>query len=74
VIHTDNPPSVSEHHDPALNEVLTGVWPACHTEIRRWRAELTPVRGKRNAHGGHEPVTDVDLRVQALLSTSRRAA
>lgn len=60
--------------DPALDEVLDDVLPDCHAAITRWRANPTPVHSKCNLRGQHEPVTDLDMRVQELLIDRLRTA
>lgn len=60
--------------DPALDEVLDDVLPDCHAAITRWRVNPTPVHSKWNLRGEHEPVTDLDMRVQELLIGRLRTA
>lgn len=73
-----NPPtdatSATDHPDPALDEVLDDVLHDCHAAITRWRANPTPVHSKCNLRGEHEPVTDLDMHVQELLTGRLRTA
>lgn len=66
--------NATDHPDPALNEVLDTVLHDCHAAIIRWRANPTPVHSKRNLRGEREPVTDLDLHVQELLTSRLRTA
>lgn len=54
--------------DPPLDAALGDTVNHCRTQIIRFQRNPTPARIKRNIHGRLEPVTDLDLQLQDLLT------
>ncbi|MFF3730711.1 inositol monophosphatase family protein [Streptomyces sp. NPDC002476] len=55
--------------DLYLERALRPALDTCRQDIARFRAAPAPARDKASVHGGHEPVTDLDLTLQDRLTT-----